>query len=100
MKTKPTAVVVLAAAALGIALFARRAAAAIDVWDATFTLSDDQGYPLSGALITLAGVPIDTDLSGRALFTGLLSGNYGYTVSLEGYETISGQLRPADFVLI
>jgi YD repeat-containing protein len=49
------------------------------------TLTDAEGNPLSGAVLTLNGQSITTDADGVWLFEGLESGEYTLTVNLEGW---------------
>jgi hypothetical protein len=67
--------------------------AGIELYQAIFTVTEDgtQNYaPIVGATVDLGGEVEQTDINGQHTFIALAPGTYGYTVSKEGYTTVSG----------
>ncbi len=54
----------------------------------TFTVVDNQGSPLSGALVSVGGLQAETNTSGVAVIE-LGNGDYSYTVTKLGYVTVT-----------
>ena len=59
-------------------------------YDITFEVSDKDGNYLSGATVKMGGSQGDTNLSGEAKLTSLLTGMYTYTITYDG-ESVTGK---------
>jgi len=73
--------------------------AGIELYQTIFTVTEDgtQNYaPIAGATIDLSGWVEQTDINGQHTFIALSPGTYGYTVSKEGYTTVSGTITITD----
>ncbi|TVQ07410.1 MAG: choice-of-anchor D domain-containing protein [Bacteroidetes bacterium] len=62
-------------------------------WSVTFIVLDEENQPVTHAIITLNG---NENLQGDYLFTGILPGTYAYTISAEGFFTVSDELTVTD----
>ncbi|PLX19444.1 MAG: hypothetical protein C0599_10945, partial [Salinivirgaceae bacterium] len=60
----------------------------------TFSVTDGTD-PLEAATVTISGQTLTTDASGIAT-VDLANGTYAYTVSLEGYDEVTGSVEVAD----
>ena len=60
-----------------------------DSGSVTFTVVDDAGSPspVEGAVVTIAGVSVETDADGIAVFESVAGGARSYTVTKLGYTT-------------
>lgn len=90
---KGKALAAIGAALLG-AFVLRQAGAAEPLFEADFTVVDDESsLPLPGARIALGTVSAVTDASGQATIPLALPGIYNFAVSLAGYETYLGSFE-------
>lgn len=64
---------------------------ALPEYTVTFTVIDEDSNPVEGAAITIEQMEEATDADGIATFS-LVDGDYGYLVSLDGYEPATGTL--------
>ncbi len=66
-------------------------------FDLTFQVQDEEDDPLEGAEIEVDGVGTETtDADGNAVFADLIPGTYEYTVSKDGYVTVTDEVEVAD----
>jgi hypothetical protein len=62
------------------------------VYSVTFNVKSGSEI-LVGAVVTLNGVSVNTDASGKVVFTGIAAGTYAYTVTMSGtYADASGSI--------
>ena len=59
----------------------------------SFLVNRSDGYPVSGAVVTLEDISKITNQQGYAYFEVAKNGTYSYIVSAEGYESISGTVE-------
>jgi hypothetical protein len=59
----------------------------------TFNILDDNQDPLTGAVVTFAGI---TNPAGDYIFTGITGGTYSYNVEKAGYVSAQGQVTVDD----
>ncbi|MFP4555247.1 MAG: choice-of-anchor J domain-containing protein [Bacteroidales bacterium] len=64
---------------------------ALPDYTVTFTVTDDESNPVEGATITIGQMEEVTDTDGIATFS-LVDGEYGYLVSIEGYDPATGDV--------
>lgn len=64
-------------------------------YNVNFTVQDEQSNPLEGAEISIDGATLTTDASGMASTTAM-NGTYAYTVMLDGFQDVSGDVTVAD----
>jgi hypothetical protein len=65
----------------------------ISYYDVNFVIEDESSNPLADAIITLNGV---ANVAGDYLFEDLEAGTYDYTVELDGYVSVEGQVEIVD----
>src|SRR5690606_33656927 len=64
----------------------------------TFTVESSTGVNLTDAIVQLTRTDVGydetdrTDLDGELTFTSLRTGTYGYVISLDGYDTATGNV--------
>nr|WP_321453683.1 choice-of-anchor J domain-containing protein [uncultured Carboxylicivirga sp.] len=64
-------------------------------YNATFTISNEEGNPLPNAILYIDDQSVTSDESGIAI-ASILPGTYTYTVSLSEYEAATGELTITD----
>jgi hypothetical protein len=84
-------IMVAGAALLAAVLLRRSAAAAEDLFEADFTvLDDDTGQPIPGARVALLGRAATTDVNGETAIRLQVEGLYDFEVTRAGYEPFEG----------
>ena len=63
----------------------------LPTYSLTFRVGDEAG-PLANASVSFEGSDYFTDATGEVLVTGLSSGTYSYTISLENYKTLNASV--------
>ncbi len=62
----------------------------------TFVITDSRtGKPIYGARVSMDGIVIKTDITGKAIFTNISYGAYSYEVSMNRYKEIEGSITVA-----
>ena len=56
----------------------------------TFTCTDEENNPVAGVTVTFGTDSQTTDVNGQASFSGILDGNYNYTITSVLYDDIEG----------
>ncbi|AFK05956.1 hypothetical protein Theba_0222 [Mesotoga prima MesG1.Ag.4.2] len=64
----------------------------VRVYSVTFSVVDSEGV-LQGAEVSFNGETKVTDVQGKAVFTGVVTGSKAYTVSKEGYNSATGTVN-------
>jgi hypothetical protein len=84
-------IMVAGAALLAAALLRRPAAAAEDLFEADFTVLDDENsQPIQGARVALSDRSAITDADGEAAIRLQTEGLYDFEVTRAGYEPLEG----------
>ena len=62
-------------------------------YQVTFTIKDENGNLLSGAEINFSNNKKTSDANGQVVFSGIINGNYNYTISKTGYKSQNDELE-------
>jgi hypothetical protein len=65
-------------------------------FDATFTIVDESGQGIAGAVVTLNGSEATSNAEGKVVITGIPSGKYTYRISKDGFIIAEKEIDISD----